>query len=335
MKIAFFDTKEYDKESFNLANESYGYDLHYFSDKLTPDNAYLTKGSDVVCVFVNDKIGKETLVQLKENGVKMIALRCAGFNNVDIKVAEALGIIVTNVPRYSPEGIAEHTLALMLSLNRKIHKAYLRTKDYNFALRGLKGFNMQSKTVGIVGLGAIGRSVARLLTAFGCNVLGYDPKPNEQAIKPLGITLTDLDTIWRESDIITLHCPLTPTTKHIVSKDSIKKMKDGVMLINTSRGGLVDARALIDGILSRKIANVGLDVYEEETNYFFEDHTDQIIDDVILLELLAFPNVLVTSHQAFFTQEALEEIASTTLQNIAEYIRNIDLTNQVTEKKAG
>ncbi len=335
MKIAFFDTKEYDKESFDLANEKYGYELHYFSDRLTEHNAYLTRGFDAVCVFVNDRLNKTTLKHLKTNGIRLIALRCAGFNNVDIKAADAMGIVVTNVPRYSPEGVAEHTLALILSLNRKVHKAYIRTKDYNFSLRGLMGFNMRSKTVGIIGLGLIGRSVARLLSAFGCEVLGYDPRPNSEALKTLDITVTDLDTLWKKSDIITLHCPLTAGTRHIISADSIKKMKDGVMIINTSRGGLVDTQALIQGIRSHKIASVGLDVYEEETEYFFEDHTDQILNDSVLLELLALPNVLVTSHQAFFTHEAMAEISATTLENIAAYEKHAALTNRVTERKAG
>ena len=286
-------------------------------------------------MFVNDRLNKTTLKQLKTNGIKLIALRCAGFNNVDVKAADSLGIVVANVPGYSPEGVAEHTLALILALNRKVHKAYIRTKDYNFSLRGLLGFNMRSKTVGIIGLGLIGRSVARLLSAFGCEVLGYDPYPNKEALKTLDIKLTNLETIWEQSDIITLHCPLTAGTQHIISAESIKKMKSGVMIINTSRGGLVDTQALIQGIRNHKISSVGLDVYEEETDYFFEDHTDQILDDNVLLELLALPNVLVTSHQAFFTTEALEEISATTLANIAEYEKHSTLKNRVTERKAG
>ena len=260
-------------------------------------------------------------------------MRCAGVNNVDIEAADRLGMSVVNVPRYSPEGVAEHTLALILSLNRKIHKAFHRTKDYNFSLKGLMGFNMRDKVVGVIGMGAIGRNVARLLKAFGCLVLAYDVRPNLALEEELGLKFADLATLWAKSDIITLHCPLTAETRHIISSDSIAQMKQGVMIINTSRGGLVDTAALIEGIRARKIGTVGLDVYEEETDYFFEDFTDEILDDQVLLELLALPNVLVTSHQAFFTNEALTEISRTTIQNITEFMNQEPFTFKVTERK--
>mgnify|MGYP001766150173 CR=1 FL=1 len=333
MNIAFFDTKDYDKTSFDLANQDHQYNIHYFADRLDEESAYLAKGHDAVCCFVNDRLSKETLKKLASYGVKLVAMRCAGFNNVDIAAADRLGITVVNVPRYSPEGVAEHTLALILSLNRKIHKAFHRTKDYNFSLKGLMGFNMRDKVVGVIGMGAIGRNVARLLKAFGCEVLAYDVFPDKSLESDLGIQFASLADIWAKSDIITLHCPLTAETRHIISADSIGQMKAGVMIINTSRGGLVDTAALIDGIRARKIGSVGLDVYEEETEYFFQDFTDEILDDEVLLELLALPNVLVTSHQAFFTREALEQISKTTLANISEYIREEPFTFRVTERK--
>ncbi|MEX1308128.1 MAG: 2-hydroxyacid dehydrogenase [Eubacteriales bacterium] len=333
MKIAFFDTKDYDKTSFDLANKDRQFSIQYYSDRLSEQNAYLAKDFDAVCCFVNDRLSLETLTQLASFGVKLIAMRCAGVNNIDLAAADKLGIVVVNVPRYSPEGVAEHTLALILSLNRKVHKAYLRTKDYNFSLKGLMGFNMRDKVVGVIGMGAIGRNVARLLRAFGCQVLAYDIRPNKALEKELGVRFTELSDIWAKSDIITLHCPLTDQTRHIISSDSIAKMKDGVMMINTSRGGLVDTAALINGIRARKIGTVGLDVYEEETEYFFEDLTDEILDDQVLLELLALPNVLVTSHQAFFTREALAEISKTTLENVNEFVEQKPFTFRVTAPK--
>ena len=333
MNIAFFDTKDYDKTSFDLANQDSQFNIHYYTDRLDEESAALAKGYDAVCCFVNDRLDKATLTKLAKYGIRLVAMRCAGVNNVDIAAADRLGITVVNVPRYSPEGVAEHTLALILSLNRKVHKAFHRTKDYNFSLKGLMGFNMRDKVVGVIGMGAIGRNVARLLTAFGCRVLAYDVKPDKSLEAELGIRFVDLPTIWTKSDIITLHCPLTAETRHIISARSISQMKDGVMIINTSRGGLVDTAALIDGIRARKIGTVGLDVYEEETEYFFEDFTDEILDDHVLLELLALPNVLVTSHQAFFTQEALEQISQTTIENITEYINQKPFTFRVTERK--
>ena len=333
MNIAFFDTKDYDKTSFDLANRDSQFNIHYYSDRLDEENVYLAKGHDAVCCFVNDHLSEQTLTKLHDYGIHLVAMRCAGVNNVDIAAADKLGMTVVNVPRYSPEGVAEHTLALILSLNRKIHKAFHRTKDYNFSLKGLMGFNMRDKVVGVIGMGAIGRNVARLLKAFGCQVLAYDVRPNPALEQELGVKFADLGTLWANSDIITLHCPLTAETRHIISSDSITQMKPGVMIINTSRGGLVDTAALIEGIRARKIGTVGLDVYEEETDYFFEDFTDEILDDQVLLELLALPNVLVTSHQAFFTHEALAEISRTTIQNITEFMNQEPFTYKVTERK--
>ena len=333
MKIAFFDSKEYDVDNFKRANKDYGFDIRYFYDRLNENNADLAKGYDAVCVFVNDRLFEKTLEHLAENGVKLVALRCAGFNNVDLEAAGKLGITVVNAPEYSPQGIAEHTLGLILSLNRKIHKAYIRTKEYNFSLRGLMGFNMQGKTVGIVGLGKIGQSTAKLLKAFGCRLLAFDLYPNQQFVEENGIILAPLEKLWAESDIITFHCPLTKETRHMVNRESINMMKDGVMIINTSRGALIDTRALINGIKAHKIGTVGLDVYEEEAEYFFEDFTDSILEDSTLLELLALPNVLVTSHQAYFTTEALAEISKTTLENIKQFEAKAPLKYEVKQRK--
>jgi D-lactate dehydrogenase len=330
MNIALFDAKEYDIAGFTAAAGS-DLSIRFFYDRLNERNADLARGFEAVCPFVNDRLFAGTLERLREYGVGMVALRCAGFNNVDLEAADRLGIVVANVPAYSPGGVAEHTLALILALNRKIHKAYLRTREYNFSLRGLMGFEMSGKTAGVVGLGRIGRAVARLLAAFGCRVVAYDPEnpPPEE-----GVRLTSLDELWRESDIITLHCPLTAGTRHLVGRESIAAMKPGVMIINTSRGGLIDTEALIEGIKSRKVSSVGLDVYEEEADYFYEDFTDSILEDDVLLELLALPNVLVTSHQAFFTREALERIAAVTVENIRQYAAGLPVVNRVRARPA-
>ena len=329
MKIAFFDAKEYDIEFFTRANETFGFEMRFFADRLDCDNADMASGFDAVCCFVNDRISAGTLECIKENSIKLLLLRCAGVNNVDLAAAEKLGICVMNVPEYSSQGVAEHTLALILALNRKIHKAYLRTKEYNFSLKGLLGFNM----AGIIGLGRIGRAVASLLKAFSCRIIAHDLYADKSYAMENGIELVGLDELYAQSDIITLHCPLTEENRHLINKESIAKMKKGVMFINISRGGLVDTQALIDGLKSRIISSVGLDVYEEEENYFYEDFTDSILGDDTLLELLALPNVLVTSHQAYFTVEALEAIANTTLKNAADFDSGRELKNKVIKKR--
>jgi D-lactate dehydrogenase len=283
----------------------------------------------VVCIFVNAEVDAEVIDILVENGVKLIALRSAGYNNVDLKAAKGK-IKVVRVPAYSPHSIAEHTIALMLTLNRKIHKAYTRTRDGNFALEGLLGFEMNGKTAGIIGTGKIGKIVIQILKSMGMNVLAYDLFPDTQFAEKNDIRYTQLDELYQLSDVISLHCPLTKETEYLINENSIKKMKNGVMIINTGRGKLIKTKALIDGLKSKKIGYAGLDVYEEEGDYFYEDHSDIVIDDDILARLLTFNNVIVTSHQAFFTKEALSEIARITLQNIQDFVDGKPLVNEIT-----
>ena len=327
-KVAFFDSKPYDEVSFNKINEKYGFDIRYYKGHLNKDNVALTKGADVVCIFVNAVADKQVIGELKENGVKLIALRCAGYNNVDLNAAKD-GLKVVRVPAYSPYAVAEHTLALMLTLNRKIHKAYSRTRDGNFALNGLMGFDMHGKTAGIIGTGKIAKILIRILRSMGMKVLAYDPFPDVDFANINEIEYTTLDELYRRSDIISLHCPLTKETEYIIDNESIKKMKDGVMIINTGRGKLIHTNALIKGLKSKKIGSAGLDVYEEEGDYFFEDHSNIVMDDDILARLLSFNNVIVTSHQAFFTKEAMQNIAETTLQNIQDFVDGKTLVNEV------
>jgi len=327
-KVAFFDSKPYDEVSFNKINEKYGFDIRYYKGHLNKDNVALTKGADVVCIFVNAVADKQVIGELKENGVKLIALRCAGYNNVDLNAAKD-GLKVVRVPAYSPYAVAEHTLALMLTLNRKIHKAYSRTRDGNFALNGLIGFDMHGKTAGIIGTGKIAKILIRILRSMGMKVLAYDPFPDVDFANINEIEYTTLDELYRCSDIISLHCPLTKETEYIIDNESIKKMKDGVMIINTGRGKLIHTNALIKGLKSKKIGSAGLDVYEEEGDYFFEDHSNIVMDDDILARLLSFNNVIVTSHQAFFTKEAMQNIAETTLQNIQDFVDGKTLVNEV------
>ena len=327
-RIAFFDAKPYDEASFNEHNE-YGFDIRYFEGHLNKDNAVLAKGADVVCCFVNAVIDADVIDQLVETGVKLIALRCAGFNNVDLHAAKGR-LKVVRVPAYSPYAVAEHTLALMLTLNRKTHKAYSRTREGNFALNGLMGFDMYGRTAGIIGTGKIARILITTLRAIGMKVLAYDLYPDSQFASQSGIEYTTLNELYKNSDIISLHCPLTKETEYMINSETIAKMKDGVMLINTGRGKLIDTNALIKGLKNKKIGFAGLDVYEEEGEYFFEDHSNYVIDDDILARLLSFNNVIVTSHQAFFTKEALSNIAQTTLQNIKDFIEVKELINEVT-----
>ena len=327
-KIAFFGAKPYDIASFDKVNEKYNYDIRYYKGHLNPNNVVLTQDTDAVCIFVNDTADAAVIDAMVNNGVKLLALRCAGFNNVDLKAAKGK-LPVVRVPAYSPYAVAEYSLALMLSLNRKIHRAYWRTRDGNFSLNGLMGFDMHGKTIGIIGTGKIAKILIRLLKGFGMRILAYDLYPDMQFAEEEGISYVSLDELYRESDIISLHCPLTDQTKYMIDKDSIDKMKEGVMIINTGRGQLINTNDLIEGLKEKKIAAAGLDVYEEEGEYFYEDKSDKIIDDDVLARLLSFNNVIVTSHQAFFTKEALHNIAETPLQNIDDFRHHRPLVNEV------
>ena len=327
-KIEFFGAKPYDIASFDKVNEKYNYDIRYYKGHLNPNNVVLTQDTDAVCIFVNDTADAAVIDAMVDNGVKLLALRCAGFNNVDLKAAKGK-LPVVRVPAYSPYAVAEYSLALMLSLNRKIHRAYWRTRDGNFSLNGLMGFDMHGKTIGIIGTGKIAKILIRLLKGFGMRILAYDLYPDMKFAGEEGISYVSLDELYRESDIISLHCPLTDQTKYMIDKDSIDKMKEGVMIINTGRGLLINTNDLIEGLKEKKIAAAGLDVYEEEGEYFYEDKSDKIIDDDVLARLLSFNNVIVTSHQAFFTKEALHNIAETTLQNIEDFRCHRPLVNEV------
>lgn len=323
-KIAFFDAKDYDIESFNKSNKKEQVEIRFFETRLTEDTAKLADGYDVVCVFVNDVVSEKVIDILVENGVKLIALRCAGYNNVNIE--HAFGKIhIVRVPAYSPYAVAEHAMALLLTSVRRIHKAYNRTKDFNFSLSGLTGFDLHGKTVGVVGTGKIGRIFIDICRGFGMNVIAYDKFPAEGS----GINYVSIDELWEKSDIISFHCPLTDENKHMVNHDSIEKMKKGVVLLNTSRGALIDSGALLEGIKNRKIGAALLDVYEEESNVFFHDFSGHIVDDDTLARLISMPNVIVTSHQAFLTNEALGNIADTTISNILEFFENDSCSNEV------
>lgn len=328
-KIAFFDTKPYDRASFDEVNQRYRFDIVYHKGQLNRNNVILTKGMDAVCIFVHDTADAEIIREMADNGVKLLALRAAGYNNVDLAVAGECGIKVVRVPAYSPYAVAEHAVALMLALNRKIHRAYWRTRDGNFSLHGLMGFDMNGKTAGIIGTGKIARKLIRILKGFGMNILANDVYPDEAFAREAGFVYVPLEELYRKSDIISLHCPLTDQTRNMINEESIALMKERVMLINTSRGQLIHTNALIEGLKSKKIIAAGLDVYEEEEEYFYEDKSDKIIDDDVLARLLSFNNVIVTSHQGFFTQEAMRNIAETTLQNIQDFEEGKPLGNEV------
>jgi D-lactate dehydrogenase len=328
MKITFFNSKVYDKQFFTEANQAHGHELDFLEVPLNESTCVLAKGATAVCVFVNDTVNAPVLRQLAESGVQLIALRCAGYNNVDLPVAAQLGLKVVRVPAYSPYAVAEHTLALILTLNRNTHRAYNRVREGNFALNGLMGFDLNGKTVGLIGLGNIGLITARILKGFGCRVLGYDIQDCAEASE-IGVERTSLDDLYAQSDIVSLHCPLTPQTHHLISEEAIRQMKDGVMLINTSRGGLIDTKAVITGLKSEKIKYLGIDVYEEEGSLFFEDQSGVVIQDDVFMRLLSFNNVLITGHQAFFTAEALHSIAQITLQNITDFKQKPPLVNEV------
>lgn len=327
--IAFFGSQPYDEASFNNKNRLFGFNFKFFKGHLNINNVLLTRDVDAVCIFVNDTANEEVIRAMAENGVKILALRCAGYNNVDINAAAQYGIPVVRVPAYSPYAVAEHTVALMLSLNRKIPRAVNRTRDGNFSLNGLLGFDMHGKTAGIIGTGKIAKILIQILRGFGMNILAYDVYPDYNFARENQVVYTTLDGLYCASDIISLHCPLTEETKYLINDYSISKMKNGVMLINTGRGQLIHTAALIEGLKSKKIGSAGLDVYEEEGDYFYEDKSDRIIDDDVLARLLSFNNVIVTSHQAFFTKEALDNIAETTLQNIKDFQIGKVLVNEV------
>lgn len=318
MRVAVFSTKPYDRRFLDAANAQYGHDLTYFEAKLVPQTAVLADGHPCVCAFVNDVLDAEVLEALHAQGVRGVALRSAGFNHVDVEAAERLGITVARVPAYSPRAVAEHTVGLMLALNRKLHRAYQRVREGNFALDGLLGFDMHERTAGIVGTGKIGVAVAEILRGFGCELLAYDVYESDAA-RALGVRYVDLPELFAASDLITLHAPLTPETHHLVDADALDQMRDGVMVINTSRGALIDTAAIIEALKTERVGALGLDVYEEEGDLFFEDLSNQVIRDDVFARLLTFPNVLVTGHQAFFTAEAMQSIAATTLQNVTGF----------------
>ncbi len=315
MKIAMFSAKAYDRDHFELANAQFGYKVDYFDVRLDLKTCRLAHGYPVVCAFVNDDLGRDVLTELATNGTKVLAMRCAGYTNVDLQAAKELGLRVVRVPAYSPEAVAEHTIGLMMTLNRRIHKAYQRTRDANFALDGLVGFNMHGRTAGIIGTGKIGIATLRILKGFGMRLLVSDPYQNPAALE-LGAEYVDLDTLFRESDVISLHCPLFKENYHLLNADAFAKMKKGVMIINTSRGALLDSVAAIEALKQGQIGALGLDVYEEEQELFFEDKSNEVITDDVFRRLSACHNVLFTGHQAFLTREALLAIATTTLENV-------------------
>jgi len=331
IKVAFFDAKSYDEVSFNKTNADYGFDIRYYQEHLNLKTVPLAKGADVVCIFVNAECNAAVIDELIKNGVKLIALRCAGFNNVDLHAAKGR-IKVVRVPAYSPHAVAEYAVSLMLALNRKIFRAVNRTREGNFALKGLMGFDMYGKTAGVVGMGRIAKELIKILHGFGMKVLAYDLYPDTEFAKHYDVRMVSLDELYAESDIISLHCPLTPETTFLINAQSIAKMKPGVMIINTGRGKLIHTEELIEGLRTKQVGSAGLDVYEEEKNYFYEDRSDKIIDDDVLARLLMMPNVVLTSHQAFFTAEAMHNIALTTLESIKEFSEGKELTNEVMEK---
>lgn len=328
MKIAFFDAKPYDKPSFDKYGAEYGLDIKYFETKLNEDTVELASGYDAICAFVNDTINASVIDHLQKLGIQIVALRCAGFNNVDVK--HAFGRIhVLRVPAYSPYAVAEHAIAMLLTSIRRIHKAYIRTRDFNFSLAGMTGFDLHGKTVGVIGTGRIGRVFIDICKGFGMKVLAYDKYPAKGLDNGDTVRYVSLEELFRDSDIISLHCPLTEETYHVIDEKAIEKCKRGVIIMNTSRGALVDAEALLAGIKSRKVGAACLDVYEEESDFFFEDFSGHIIEDDTLARLISMPNVIVTSHQAFLTEDALSNIAQTTVENIVGFARNGQCENEV------
>ncbi|MGF1540333.1 MAG: 2-hydroxyacid dehydrogenase [Pleurocapsa sp.] len=328
MKVAVFGTKTYDRTFLAASNRKYGHELHFFTPNLDFQTVALAKGFPAICVFVNDLLDRSILEILATSGTRLIALRCAGYNNVDLNAAEELGITVVRVPAYSPHAVAEHAIALILTLNRKIHRAYYRVREGNFSLNGLLGFDLYGRTVGIIGTGQIGKIVGQILHDFGCKIVAYDLYPHREFGKKYA-KYVSLEELYYQSDIISLHCPLNSDTYHLIDEAAIGQMKSGVMLVNTSRGGLIDTQAVIQGLKSKQIGHLALDVYEEEEDIFFEDLSGEIIQDDVFQRLLTFPNVIITGHQAFFTEEALTNIAEITLANIQDIEQGKVCVNQV------
>ncbi|MBK1441898.1 2-hydroxyacid dehydrogenase [Parapedobacter sp. ISTM3] len=326
MKVTFFSTKPYDREFFDRFNPSFGFELEYYETHLGPHIVNAVEHATAICAFVNDKLNAEVIDVLARKGIKYIALRCAGFNNVDLEAARQAGLRVCRVPAYSPEAVAEHALAMILTLNRKTHKAYNRVREQNFSLKGLMGFNLHGKIIGIIGTGNIGRAFARLMRGFGCTLIAYDVVESDE-LKRFGVQYLPLREVFAQSDILSLHCPLLESTRHLINAETLRQMKKGVMIINTSRGGLIDSQAVLEGLRFKQIGYLGIDVYEQEDKLFFRDLSHTIIDDDTIQLLMSFPNVLVTGHQAFFTSEAMEEIALTTLKNLARLAQGLEPEN--------
>ncbi len=332
MKVAFFSSKIYDQEFFEKENQRFNHELHFFETRLDAHTVWLAKGFDAICVFVNDMVDNETLRSMQEQNINLLTLRCAGFNNVDLESAGQYGITILRVPAYSPEAVAEHALALILTLNRKTHKSYNRVREGNFSLERLTGFNVSGKTVGIIGTGAIGKAFIQLLRGFNNTVLAHDPYPDE-GLQKHGVEYVSLEHLLSMSDIVSLHCPLTPETNRMINDRRLNQIKPGAMLINTSRGKLIDTEAVIQSLRDKRLGSLGIDVYAEEEKLFFKDLSEMIIDDDTISRLISLPNVLITAHQAFLTREALQQIADTTLQNITDYEQgNVNNKNQVNAK---
>ena len=329
MNIAFFDAHRFEREIFESVNDKFGQKITFLEPRITEQTAPLAKDFEVVCAFANDRLNATVLKLLSQQGVKLIALRSAGFNHVDLKAAGELGIAVVRVPAYSPYSVAEHAVSLLMCLNRKVHRAHMRVHEGNFSLEGLVGFDLHGKVVGIIGTGKIGRVAAGIFNGFGCRVLAHDIEPNAQLSGSGVVEYVSLPELYLRSDIISLHVPLTPQNRHLICANSLAQMRRGVFLINTGRGALIDSRALVDGLKSGHVGAAGLDVYEEEENVFFRDLSEQVLQDDVLARLLSFPNVLLTSHQGFLTKEALHGIAETTLQNVQEFERGSKLSNAV------
>lgn len=329
MKIAFFSTKSYDRKSFLKHSSDFGHEFSFLEPQLNHQTVALAEGHEAICSFVNDSLDQYTLQKLHELGIKLIALRCAGYNQVDLHTAKNLGFRIVRVPAYSPEAVAEHAFALLLTLLRKTHKAYNRVRENNFSLEGLTGINIYEKTIGVIGTGAIGKAFCRIAKGFGAKVLAYDHFPNED-MKKIGVTYLPLEEVLSKSHIISLHCPLTPETRHLINSKTLQQMQDGVALINTSRGALIDTKAIIKALKTKKIGFLGIDVYEQEERIFFKNLSEEILEDEQISRLMTFHNVLITGHQAFLTHEALDQIALTTLNNISAYELGKALTNEIT-----
>jgi D-lactate dehydrogenase len=327
MRVAVFSSKSYDREYLDRFNQN-EHQLSYFDASLNADTVVLSKGYNAACLFVNDKADADTLEKLSGNGIKLIALRCAGFNNINLEAAAKNDIKVARVPAYSPEAVAEHAVAMILTLNRKTHKAYNRVRESNFSLENLVGFNLHDKTVGVIGTGRIGQAFCRIMLGFGCRIIAFDKFPSEE-MKSAGVKYCGLEELLRQSDVISLHCPLVPETHHLVDKGAFDKMKKGVMLINCSRGAVIHTQDAIEALKNERLGYLGIDVYEQEESLFFKDLSEKIIPDDMIARLTSFPNVLITSHQGFFTKEALEQIAVVTLKNMSDFEKNLTLTNEV------